>query len=68
MVCIHIIQINKRIAFPIEDDEYSGATIKGIISLISSNYTDIEILAQVGKTTSIFPSVYNYKVNMNSTF
>ena len=67
MVCIHIIQINKRIAFPIEDDEYSGATIKGIISFISSN-TDIEVLAQVGKTISFFPSVYNYKVNMNSTF
>ena len=62
-LCIHIIQTNKRIAFPIEVDEYSVASIKGIFSQISSNYTDITFLAQVGTTTSIFPSVSVYKIN-----
>ena len=61
-LCIHIIQTNKRIAFPIEVDEYSVASIKDIFSLISTNYTDIEFLAQVGKTTSIFPSVSVYNI------
>ena len=60
-LCIHIIQENKRIAFPIEVDEYSVASIKGIFSQIPSNST-IGFLAQVGKTTSIFPSVSVYNI------
>ncbi len=57
-LCIHILQSNTRIAFPLEVDEYSVASIKGFYDQINSNNnTDIEFLAQIGKTTSIFPSV-----------
>ena len=57
-LCIHILQSNTRIAFPLEVDEYSVASIKGFYDQINSNNnTDIEFLAQIGKKTSIFPSV-----------
>jgi hypothetical protein len=61
-LCIHIIPTNSKMVFPIEVDEYSVASIKGISSQISSNDTNIEFLAQVGETTSIFPSVSIYNI------
>ena len=60
-LCIHILQTNTRIAFPLEVDEYSVASIKGFYEQISSNSTNnYEFLAQVGKITSVFPSVRKY--------
>ena len=56
-LCIHIVETNTKMVFPLEVDEYSVATIKGIYSQISSNRTDISFLAQVEDITSIFPSV-----------
>ena len=56
-LCIHILETNTKIIFPLEVDEYSVVTIKGIYSQISSNKTNINFLAQVQDTTSIFPSV-----------
>ena len=58
-LCIHNIQNKTRIAFPIEVDEYSVATIKGIYNKINSNDSDIEFLAQVGTTTSVYKTVRN---------
>ena len=58
-LCIHNIQSETRIAFPIEVDEYSVATIKGIYNQISNNDNDIEFLAQVGTTTSVYKVVRN---------
>ena len=56
-LCIHIVETNTKMVFPLEVDEYSVATIKGIYNQISSNRTDISFLAQVEDITSIFPSV-----------
>ena len=58
-LCIHILETNKRVALPVVVDEYSVAAINGLYSQKSSNST-IQLLAQVGTTTSIFPSVSNY--------
>ena len=55
-LCIHVIEANIRIAIPIIVDEYSVATIKGIYDQKATNKT-IQLLAQVGATTSVFPSV-----------
>ena len=57
-LCIHVIEANIRIAIPIIVDEYSVATIKGIYNQKSSNNT-IQLLAQIGTITSVFPSVRN---------
>ena len=59
-LCIHNIQNQTRIAFPIEVDEYSVATIKGIYNKINDNDTDVEFLAQVGTITSVFKAVRKY--------
>ena len=56
-LCIHNIQNETRIAFPIEVDEYSVATIKGLYNKIEDNNTDIEFLAQIGTMTSVFKAV-----------
>ena len=56
-LCIHILESNTKIIYPLEVDEYSVVTIKGIYSQISSNKTNINFLAQVQDMTSIFPSV-----------
>ena len=56
-LCIHNIQNETRIAFPITVDEYSVASIKGIYNKINNKENDIEFLAQMGKTTSVFKSV-----------
>ena len=58
-LCIHNIQNQTRIAFPIEVDEYSAATIKGIYSKFSNLDSNIEFLAQVGSTTSVYKAVRN---------
>ena len=58
-LCIHILESNTRIVFPLEVDEYSVVTINGYFNQISSNSSNISFLAQVGETTSIFPSVSN---------
>ena len=58
-LCIHVVEANKRIAIPITIDEYSVATIKGIYNQKSSNST-IQLLAQVGTITSVFPAVRFY--------
>ena len=66
-LCIHILQSNTRIAFPLEVDEYSVASIKGIYDQASLEGNDINFLAQVGTITSVFPSVrkkiYNIYLN-----
>ena len=56
-LCMHNIQNKTRIAIPIEVDEYSVATIKGLYTSISSTENDIEFLAQVGNTTSVYKAV-----------
>ena len=56
-LCIHNIQNETRIAIPIEVDEYSVATIKGLYNSVSSGEYDIEFLAQVGKITSVYKAV-----------
>ena len=56
-LCIHNIQNETRIAIPIEVDEYSVATIKGLYSSISSAQNDLEFLAQVGTITSVYKAV-----------
>ena len=57
-LCIHNIQNETRIAFPIEVDEYSVATIKGLYNNIKDNNDiNIEFLAQVGTLTSVFKAV-----------
>ena len=56
VLCIHILESGTRIAIPIEVDEYSVASIKGIYGKISSE-TNTNFLAQVGTVTSVFPSV-----------
>ena len=58
-LCIHNIQNETRIAFPIEVDEYSVATIKGIYNKIDNKESSIEFLAQMGTITSVFKSVSN---------
>ena len=56
VLCIHMLESGTRIAIPIEVDEYSVASIKGIYGKIS-NEDNINFLAQVGTVTSVFPSV-----------
>jgi hypothetical protein len=56
-LCIHIIGKSTRIAIPLEVDEYNVATIKGLYQQVSSDNNNIELLAQVGGTTSVFKSV-----------
>ncbi len=65
-LCIHIVESKTKVVFPLEVDEYSVVTIKGIYNQISSNQTNINFLSQVQNTTSIYPSVsnYNYKLNL----
>ena len=58
-LCIHNIQNETRIAFPIEVDEYSVATIKGIYNKIDNKESSIEFFAQMGTITSVFKSVSN---------
>ena len=58
-LCIHNIQNETRIAFPIEVDEYSVSTIKGIYNKIDNKESSIEFLAQMGTITSVFKSVSN---------
>ena len=58
-LCIHNIQNETRIAFPIDVDEYSVSTIKGIYNRIGNNESNIEFLAQVGTTTSVYKVVRN---------
>ena len=56
VLCIHMLESGTRIAIPIEVDEYSVASIKGIYGKMSSE-TNTNFLAQVGTVTSVFPSV-----------
>ena len=56
-LCIHNIQNETRIAIPIQVDEYSVATIKGLYSSISSEEYNLEFLAQVGTITSVYKAV-----------
>ena len=56
-LCIHNIQNETRIAIPIQVDEYSVATIKGLYSSISSEEYNLEFLAQVGNITSVYKAV-----------
>ena len=56
VLCIHMLESGTRIAIPVEVDEYSVASIKGIYSKITSE-SDTNFLAQVGTVTSVFPSV-----------
>ena len=56
-LCIHNIQNETRIAIPIEVDEYSVATIKGLYNTVSNGEYDIEFLAQVGTITSVYKVV-----------
>ena len=56
VLCVHVLESGTRIAIPIEVDEYSVASIKGIYGKISSE-TNTNFLAQVGTVTSVFPSV-----------
>ena len=51
-----MLESGTRIAIPIEVDEYSVASIKGIYGKMSSE-TNTNFLAQVGTVTSVFPSV-----------
>ena len=67
VLCIHLLEKGTRIAIPIEVDEYSVASIKGIYDQASLEGNDINFLAQVGTITSVFPSVrkkiYNIYLN-----
>ena len=60
-LCIHNIQNQTRIAIPIEVDEYSVATIKGLYNKINIEDT-LELLAQVGTLTSVYKAVSNYVI------
>ena len=60
-LCIHNIQNKTRIAIPIEVDEYSVATIKGLYNKINIEGT-LELLAQVGTLTSVYKAVSNYVI------
>ena len=60
-LCIHNIQNETRIAIPIEVDEYSVATIKGLYNKINIEGT-LELLAQVGTLTSVYKAVSNYVI------
>ena len=61
-LCIHNIQNETRIAIPIEVDEYSVATIKGLYNKITNIEDTLELLAQVGTLTSVYKAVSNYVI------
>ena len=59
ILCIHILSQNKKLAMPIKVDEYSMLSFNKIHDLIDVNTEEeeIELLAQIGETTTIFPTV-----------
>ena len=68
VLCIHIISnpinINKKVGIKIKVDEYSVVSVDGIYDISRENEkSNIELLAQIGKITSVFPTVrlYIYK-------
>ena len=64
VLCIHFIQTGQRIALPVEVDQYSVVSINGAQSSTSSSLNEtgkIELLAQIGSVTSVFPAVSKKK-------
>ena len=56
ILCIHILSQNKKLAMPIKVDEYSMLSFNKIHDLINPE-EEIELLAQIGETTTILPTV-----------
>ena len=65
VLCIHFIPNGQRIALPVEVDQYSVVSINGAQSSTSSSLNEttgkIELLAQIGSVTSVFPAVSKKK-------
>ena len=60
VLCIHFLPTGQRVALPVEVDQYSVVSIQGAESNSKSlvNETNnIELLAQIGTMTSVFPAV-----------
>ena len=66
-LCIHVLNSNVRVVLPVEVDEYSVVSIKGIYNQIANENKTIQFLSQMGETTSVFPAVrmifYNFYFN-----
>ena len=63
ILCIHILPQNKKLAMPIKVDEYSMLSFNKIHDLIDANTEEeIELLAQIGETTTILPTVNIYYI------
>ena len=61
ILCIHILPENKKLAMQIKVDEYSMLSFNRISDLILNK--EIELIAQIGETITISPTVskqYNY--------
>ena len=61
ILCIHVLPENKKLAMQIKVDEYSMLSFNRISDLILNK--EIELIAQIGETITISPTVskqYNY--------
>ena len=73
VLCIHLIQSDKKIGIPIKVDEYSVVRVEGVKDeyddLDNEEKYEYEILAQINDTTSVFTSVrINFLISSISNY
>ena len=71
VLCIHLIQSDKKIGIPIKVDEYSVVRVEGVKDEYEDNEEkyEYEILAQINDTTSVFTSVrINFLISSISNY
>ena len=57
ILCIHIIQKDKKAAIKIKVDEYNMLSFNKIYDLIGSDNTKLELVAQIGDIVTKIPTV-----------
>ena len=71
VLCIHLIQSDKKIGIPLKVDEYSVVRVEGVKDEYDdfSEIDEYEILAQINDTTSVFTSVrINFLISSISNY
>ena len=73
VLCIHLMQSDKKIGIPIKVDEYSVVRVEGVKDeyddLDNEEKYEYEILAQINDTTSVFTSVrINFLISSISNY
>ena len=56
-LCIHILSENKKLAMQIKVDEYSMLSFNRIYDSITDKEKEIELIAQIGDTITLMPTV-----------